>query len=133
MRHKSSELTLTVIVLIAVTVAHAAFLRPSQRQYHADEVWSVWQLRGSQLDYTRDSNWPPLYYILLDGWQRMVGADPISLRLLSLFIFQLGSACLYRAVRRIKNTGAARLTVLAFGALALTNYLTVQVRPYALL
>ncbi len=133
MNAKRHALWITVIVFIAITAAHAVFLSPAQREFHADEVWSVWQLRGPQVDYTRDSNWPPLYYILLDGWQRLTGDDPITLRLLSLFIYLFGSACLYRAVRRIKNDNAARLTVLAFGALALTNYLTVQVRPYVLL
>src|SRR5258708_1585184 len=133
MRPKTIALVVTVMVFIAISATHAAFLRPSERNFHADEVWSVWQLRGPHVDYMRDGNWPPLYYILLDGWQRVTGDDPVDLRLLSLFLFLFGAACLYRAVRRIRNESAARLTVIAFGALALTNYLTVQVRPYVLL
>src|SRR5215475_6323628 len=121
--------TFALIILMVGRIFH---LNVAVQEFHTDEVWSVWQLIGSHTDYTRDTNWPPLYYILLDGWWRVVGLQPVALRMLSLFIFLIGEACLYRAIRRLRNESAALLAVLAFGGLALNVYLTSQVRPYAL-
>ena len=129
---RTRTLFLVTSVLIILMAGRILHLGVAIQEFHADEVWSVWQLIGSHTDYTRDANWPPLYYMMLDGWWRVAGLQPIALRMLSLFIFLIGEVCLYRAIRRIRTESAALLAVLAFGGLALNVYLTTQVRPYAL-
>jgi hypothetical protein len=131
-RSRNQALVLVVIVLITVMAERTLQLSIAGREIHADEVWSIWQLTGPQTDYTRDTNWPPLYYILLDLWWRLVGLQPIALRFLSVLVNLIGVACLYRAMRRIRNESAALLGAVAFSALAVNIYLTAQVRGYAL-
>ncbi|HVO43723.1 MAG TPA: glycosyltransferase family 39 protein [Aggregatilineales bacterium] len=131
-RLRNTALVLVVLVLIVIMMERVQQLSLSGREIHTDEIWSVWQLTGPQVDYTRDANWPPLYYMLLDGWWRFVGLHPVALRYLSVLFNLIGTACLYRAMRRLSDVSAARLGVLAFNAVALNVYLTAQVRSYAL-
>src|SRR5512140_3832337 len=103
MRNRSHAIFLVTSVLLILMAGRILHLGVAVQEFHADEVWSVWQLIGSHTDYTRDANWPPLYYVILDGWWRIVGLQPIALRMLSLLIFLIGEACLYRAMRRIRS------------------------------
>ena len=81
-RSKVRRFSLLLVTSLLVLIAAGRVLRLNlaHKDLHIDEIWSVWQLIGNHTDYSRDATWPPLYYIALDGWQRLVGIDPFSLR-----------------------------------------------------
>jgi hypothetical protein len=119
-------------LFILISAGHIYRLSLTQKELHVDEVWSVWQLLGSQTDYTRDTTWPPVYYIALDVWRNLVGINPVVLRYFSFLMFLVGLACVYRVMRRLSNEAAAWLGMLAYSALALSIYLSLVVRGYTL-
>src|SRR5260221_8125836 len=137
---KSSTITITtkqwlaiiVIVFLAVMAIRITQLSPSYREFHVDEVWSVWQLIGPHTDYNRQANWPPLYSAVLDGWRHLVGIEPIPLRFLSILFLLVGNSALYRAIRRLAGHSAGLLAVLGYSGLAVNQYLSGQARDYAL-
>ncbi|MEP7286192.1 MAG: hypothetical protein ABI947_10540 [Chloroflexota bacterium] len=131
--------TIFSVTLLLLLIAASRILRLSldQRDLHVDEVWSVWQLLGAHPDYMRDAAWPPLYYIVLDGWRQLVGLHPVVLRFLSALLSLIGAASIYRVARRlwIGNTRREMIGLMAmvvYSALALSTLLTTQVRGYAL-
>jgi Dolichyl-phosphate-mannose-protein mannosyltransferase len=126
------QIGIVVLVLLALMAIRITQISLSYREFHIDEVWSIWQLIGSHTDYNRQMNWPPTYSAILDGWRHLVGIDPIPLRFLSLLFMIVGDVCLYRAVRRVANSSAGLLAILGYSGLAVNQYLSGQVRDYAL-
>ncbi len=111
-----------------------------------DEIWSVWQVQGSlQATLVRNSpDWPPLFGVLLWGWQQLTGPMLEASRTLMTLCAMLFLALLYRAAlalvdlidhppavtQRRKLAGLAALvgTVIAYGVFA-----GIDVRAYGLL
>src|SRR5258708_3136756 len=114
---RTRTLFLVTSVLIILMAGRILHLGVAIQEFHADEVWSVWQLIGSHTGYTRDAKWPPLYYMMLDGWWRVAGLQPIALRMLSPFIFLLGAVSLNRAIRRTRTESAPLPPAAASGRL----------------
>ena len=129
---KHKRVTLLIVTSLLVLIAGGRILRLNlaHKELHIDEVWSIWQLIGNQTDYTRDATWPPLYYMSLDGWRRLVGIDPFSLRYLSVLAFMIGAACTYRLMRRLGSESAAVIGMLAYSATAVGLFMTTQMRGY---
>jgi MFS family permease len=131
---KVKRYTLLLVTSLLVLIAAGRILRLNldHKELHIDEIWSVWQLLGNHTDYSRDATWPPLYYVVLDGWRQLVGIDPFALRYLSVLMFMVSAAVTYRAMRRLSSESAAMLAMLAYSALALGIFVTIQVRAYGL-
>jgi len=101
----------------------------------SDEIWSIWQTQGTaqQIVQWTPYDWPPLYYLLLGGWRVLVGMHPIALRMLSLLLFMLASAVVFRLMRRLgAPPPAAMLGVLAYSALGYAVFVSLYVRGYTL-
>ncbi|MEO8084012.1 MAG: hypothetical protein ABI780_09330 [Ardenticatenales bacterium] len=78
-------------VLVALTVAGLALRVPgiAQQPLQWDEGWSIALARlglGDALRLTALDVHPPVYYALLHGWLRAVGASPLALRSLSALV-----------------------------------------------
>ncbi len=129
---KRSALIVVTSLFLLIAAGRVLCLNLTHKELHVDEVWSIWQLLGTQTDYARDATWPPLYYMVLDGWRHLVGIHPLALRYLSVLAFLVGAAGTYRLMRRLSNESAAQLGMVAYSALALGIFLTTQVRGYAL-
>ncbi|MCB9450466.1 MAG: glycosyltransferase family 39 protein [Anaerolineaceae bacterium] len=118
--------------LLLIAAGRLLRISLTAKELHVDEVWSVWQLLGTNTTYTLDTNWPPLYYMVLDGWQQVAGRYPVVLRSLSVFFFLLGAAFVYRLLRRAQGAAAGLLGMMVYSALALGIFLTTEIRGNAL-
>jgi hypothetical protein len=132
---RPTRLLLAALTGVLLLVAASRIVRLGGLEMNWDEVWSVWQTFGSPQDILRWTpfDWPPLYFLTLAGWKALVGFFPLVLRYLSASAFLIGSACTYRAVRRIWGERAAFLSVLIYGAMGLSIFLSLVVRGYAFL
>lgn len=119
-------------MLLVIAAARLSRLEIVDREIHVDEVWSVWQLIGAQTDYTRDLTWPPLYTVLMDGWQRLTGIHIVTLRSLSVLYSLIGAAALYCAARTIVGFQGAVFATLIYAALPLSGFINTYARAYAL-
>src|SRR5262245_80837 len=100
---RRNHLILAALTGLLLLVAASRIVRLGAMEMNWDEVWSVWQTFGSPQEVLRWTpfDWPPLYFLTLAGWKALVGFFPFVLRYLSASAFLIGSACTYRAVRRI--------------------------------
>ena len=119
---------LLAIVAARVLRFGAIFLRH-------DEFWSIWQGYGKFFDVLRWTpfDWPPLYYLVLDGWVGLVGIHAFSLRYLSVLMFLVGVASLYQILRRNAGHVAAWIGSLYYGGIAFLIFLSTGLRGYSLM
>lgn len=124
-----------IVTGLLLLLAASRILKLSGLEMHVDEVWSIWQTFGTPADIIRWTpyDWVPLYYLVLGGWKELVGIQPVMLRLLSVFIFLLGCAVLYRVVRRLRSERAAWMALLVYGALGYSLRISTEVRAYSLM
>jgi hypothetical protein len=100
-----------------------------------DEVWSTWQAVGSARDIIARTpfDWPSGYFLLLGGWQSLVGQHPTLLRYGMTLCFLLGAAVMYRAGRRFwggHTAGLLVMTVYGFGGWSV--YMSTLIRGHGL-
>ena len=100
-----------------------------------DEIWSIWQGSGSlrELLLWNPFDWPPLYYLFLDGWVELVGFHPFALRTISVLTFLLGMTFFHRVMTRIAGRKSASFSMLIYGGISYTIFLSTELRGYALL
>lgn len=123
---------LGLLVGIFLLTAASRLIHIASIPMNWDDIWSVWQTLGSPIDvlHWTPLDWPPLFFLSLWGWKELTGITPEALRVFSVLISLLGSACFYRVTRRIWNEAVALIATLAFGALAYDIFLSVLVRGY---
>ncbi len=101
-----------------------------------DEVWSVWQssVGGPQQIIARTPfDWPPGYYLLLGGWQALVGSHPVVLRYGMLLAHLVGAAAVYRAGRRFyADNTAGILAALFYSVGGWAIFLSLHLRGHSL-
>jgi hypothetical protein len=139
-RSRLTELTgpryqVILVAAILVLLTATRLVRLPGLEMDFDEIWSVWQTFGSPLQIIRWTpyDWPPLSYLLIGLWRGLVGIHPFVVRLLSVYVFLLGAAMLYRVTVKLFGQRAALLTLLAFGGLGFVAYLSVLLRGYIVL
>ncbi len=135
MQRKAMIGVLFIAVVELLLVAASRLLVLHQIRMGGDEIWSVWQTLGtpSQIMQWTPFDWTPGYYLTLGFWRGLVGMLPFALRMLSLLVFLIGCAALYRVAWRLGGQGAALLVIPAYGALGYIGVLGTEVRGYALL
>ncbi len=135
MRYKAMKGTVFIAVFELLLVAASRLLVLHQIHMGADEIWSVWQTLGtpSQIVQWTPFDWTPFYYLTLGLWRGFVGMLPFSLRMLSVLVFLIGCAGLYRVAWRFGGRTAALLAIPAYGALGYIGVLGTEVRGYVLL
>ncbi len=118
-------------ILMLIAAVYAGRLRGLDM--NPDETWSIWQTFGTpeQIVAWTPYDWTPLYFLTLGAWKGFVGIHPIPLRWLSVLLALMGAAFAYRAGERVRR-GAGVLSMLMYGSLAYTVFLSGYVRPYAL-
>lgn len=123
------------VITILLIVAASRFSRLGEVAMNPDEVWSAWQTLGTpvQIIQWTPYDWPPLYYLTLGAWRELTGPYPITLRIFSILSFMLGTAFIYRVMRRLHSDSAGVLAMLAYAALGYAILLSIEVRGYALL
>ncbi|MBZ0292107.1 MAG: glycosyltransferase family 39 protein [Anaerolineae bacterium] len=121
--------------LLVLLIAISRLLRLHELRMNPDEIWSVWQTFGSfqQILNWTPYDWPPLYYVIVGGWWRVAGLHPVALRLLSILVFLIGVAFIYRVMRLLQNHRAGLLAALAYAGLGYGILLSIEVRGYAML
>ena len=82
---------------------------------------------------TRSVEHGPLYFVLLNIWQRLAGYDLFASRLLSVLIASLVASSLYRLAGMTGKREVACAAVVAIACLAWFNYYAQVTRYYALL
>lgn len=75
----------------------------------------------------------PLYFVVLNSWQRLAGYDLFSSRLLSVFFAMLVVAAVYRLAGLTRDREIVCVAVIAIAGLAYFNYYAHVTRFYALL
>lgn len=122
------------LFLLLIFISRAVLL--NRLEMNHDEIWHVWQTSGT-LDETMrwlPYDWPPLYFVLLWGWQGLVGSHPVMMRALSVLLFMLASAWAFRLGKQLFGTDKAGWgLMLAYAALGYTIFLSTYVRAYVLM
>src|SRR4051794_9929435 len=124
-----------IVALELLLMGASRLLVLHQIRMGADEIWSVWQTLGTPgqiLEWT-PFDWTPGYYLTLGLWRGFVGMLPFALRMLSVLMFLIGCAALYRVAWRLGGQRAALLVIPAYGALGYIGVLGTELRGYALL
>ena len=128
----------TGVLLLALFVLLAFALRVLRLDFQPlwwDEGYSVWFAThplGQMAALTAQDIHPPLYYALLHGWIGLLGAGPVSLRLLSVLFGVLAIPAIYLAGRRMLTRRAALLAAFLLAISPLHVYYSQEVRMYGL-
>ena len=128
----------TGVLLLALFVLLAFALRVLRLDFQPlwwDEGYSVWFAThplGQMASLTAQDIHPPLYYALLHGWIGLLGAGPVSLRLLSVLFGVLAIPAIYLAGRRMLSRRAALLAAFLLAINPLHVYYSQEVRMYGL-
>jgi 4-amino-4-deoxy-L-arabinose transferase-like glycosyltransferase len=100
-----------------------------------DEGWSFYfasMSLGEMIRLTAQDIHPPLYYVLLSGWLRLVGSTPETARFLSILFGTLLVPVSYRVATRLFDRTVAVATVGLVALAPLAIYYSQEVRMYGL-
>jgi tryptophan-rich sensory protein len=130
------HIVLAALIVLLLVIAASRSLRWAGLVMNPDEVWSVWQSVGTPLEIIQRTpyDWPPGYFLIMGGWQALVGSQPLLMRAPGLFALLIGCAALYRAGRRLsrQHTGGM-LCALGFAGLGMVMQIGLEVRGYSML
>ncbi len=120
------------ILLVLVMAGHIPFL-DQMLDLTTDEVWSATQANGTWQEVYQWTpyDWAVGYYLILSGWERLVGLHPIMLRTLSLLVYALGLSAFYRAIQRLHTPATAVLAVLVYGSLGWGVFASLLLRGHS--
>lgn len=125
---------IATIVLLLIAASRIAILQ--DREFNYDEVLNAYRT-GESLSEALNwvpSNWTPLHFMLLWGWQALAGGHPVVLRFSSVLLMMLASVFLFRASRHVfKNDQTAWFCTLIFASFGYSLYLSTYIRGYILL
>jgi hypothetical protein len=131
---------LAVVTVLLLLVVASRVIRIGGLDPDAHEIWAIWQSQGSASEIIAWTpyDWGALSFLVLGGWQGLVGSDPMLLRALSILAFTLGCACVYELMRTLLKQSplreqAAVLALLAYAAPVGLILFSLFTRGYALL
>jgi 4-amino-4-deoxy-L-arabinose transferase-like glycosyltransferase len=129
---KSAAILLSALLLLVIVLSRVPYF--GQLELDAHEVWTMWQSVGTlpQVIDRTPYDWGPLYYVVMAGWQSLVGDHTETARVLSVLWLVLGSAFMYRAMSRLRPGNAPLLAALLYATSAGIIYLSLNIRGYAL-
>ena len=125
-----------LVMLVAIDVIAGVFLRFSTTsKMWLDEVLSVNISRDgltSIIDHLRHDGAPPLYYVALHFWMKIVGTSDFSVRALS-GLFSLATLPLvFIVARRLWNLRTAAIAVAVTAIIPYAIYFATETRMYSL-
>ena len=100
-------------------------------KFVADPPLTIGQTLDSVAERSEDHG--PLYFVILNVWDRLVGRDLFTFRLLSLYFGALTIVFTFRLALITGNRDVAMSAVILISFLAFTRYYTQVVRMYSLL
>ncbi|MGB0388909.1 MAG: glycosyltransferase family 39 protein [Ardenticatenaceae bacterium] len=123
--------------LLALLLAFAVALGElDQDGFWNDEVWSVWASLASLSETIRrvaaDVH-PPLYFVALNGWMKLVGESIYAVRFLSVIFGMLGLALTYRLATEWFDRSTGSMALLLLGTSGFFVYYMREARMYTLL
>ena len=129
---KPYAVLLFALLLVLIVLSRAPYF--GQLELDGHEVWTMWQSVGTlpQVINRTPYDWGPLYYVVMYGWQSLVGNHTETARALSVLWLVLGSAFMYRAMARLRPGTAPLLATLLYATSAGIIYLSLNIRGYAL-
>ncbi|MBC7810473.1 MAG: glycosyltransferase family 39 protein [Burkholderiales bacterium] len=119
-------------VFLLIAASRISTLSLTDRELHTDEVWAVWQTLGTPVNVALETTWPPGFASVVYLWKSFVGLHPIALRLLSVLLFMLGCAFVYRVMHRLRGEQSALIALLAYSSITLSAFFATQLRSYIL-
>jgi hypothetical protein len=101
-------------------------------QMDPDESWSVWQTLGTplQIIHWTPVDWPPLFYLEVGLWRGFVGLLPVALHMLTILVFMLGAALIYRVTSDLFSRQAGLIAMTAYAGLGYCIHLSTLLRGY---
>lgn len=132
-RVASSRLLWATIILLLAMLSRTLIV--NRVHIVQDEARSILRSFGtiSEIIAWQPLDWPPLYNILLGGWQALVDPHPAILRLFSVLIFLPGAAFTYHIARKLFHSEqAGRGTMIAYSALGYSVFLSSFLRGYVI-
>jgi hypothetical protein len=122
-----------VAAVILLLIAASRIYRLTEIELDTDEVWSIWMTLGTpqQIIQRTPYDWPPLFYLFVGAWRSLVGINPVAVSMSTIFVYLLGTACLYRVVKRLFGAVAALISMVALAGLGQTIMLSMMIRGYA--
>lgn len=129
---KSLAVLLFALLTLLIVLSRAPYF--GQLELDPHEIWTMWQSVGTlpQVINRPPYDWGPLYYVVMFGWQNMVGVHTETARVLSVLWLVLGSAFMYRGMARLCPGTAPLLATLLYATSAGIIYLSLNIRGYAL-
>lgn len=100
-----------------------------------DEARSILRSFGtiSEIIAWQPLDWPPLYNVLLGGWQALINPHPAILRMFSVFLFMPGAALTYQLGRKLfKNNWAGWGAMVVYSAISYSVFLSTFLRGYVI-
>ncbi len=123
-------------LLLLLCAALFLYFYGSNLGYRSDEVWSLRAIAGDfgpMMDVLRADIHPPLYYLLLAAWVRLVGTGEVLVRTLSIGFCLAAAAAVYLAAREWFGARPALFAAALFIASPLSTVAAQMARMYGLL
>lgn len=133
---KITQNALWIAVLVLLIFFASRTMRLADIEMHANETVTMWQTTGGNLSQVLNwvpFDWGPLPNTLLYSWQLIFGVGSIWARVLSLLIYCIGTAAVYRIAYDWGKIPAAALATLSYTALQFSIYDSLEIRGYGLL
>lgn len=123
---------MTLLLLVAM-VSRTRLL--NGMSFDIDETRTAMRAMGTIAETVawQPLDWPPLYNVLINLWQRAVSPHPVLLRMSSILFFMPGIPLAYHAAHRLLNSErAAWGAAFVYAALGYSVFLSLYLRAYTL-
>ncbi len=131
---KNKTIWLLIVFILLNILFKTIFV--SQESIYGDEPYSIYSSQKSLADlsdiFLHDQN-PPLYFLILHFWMKIVGVSDLSAKLLSVLFSVLASFILFLFAKKFFNKQTAVTVSLLFLLSNAQLFYSQEVRPYALI
>ena len=129
----SSRLVGAILVLLLAAICRMQMV--NNTPLVQDEARSILRSFGtiSEIIAWQPLDWPPLYNVLLGGWQALIDPHPAILRMFSVLLFIPGAALTYQLGRKLfANERAGWGAMIVYCALGYSVFLSSFLRGYVI-
>lgn len=136
-RKRFSTLVLSLAVVVILAGFFIGLVHLQRESLWADEAWTAWAVRSpyilNDLGRIQGDVHPPLYFLLLYGWVRLLGDSTFALRLFSALAGMTGLAATYATGARLFDRRTGLIASLLLTTSSLFVYYSREARMYTLL
>jgi hypothetical protein len=126
---------LTGLVLLTLLVLLSRLPHLDNVTFIMDEAFTVARAMGTPQEVIawQPFDWPPLYNLMVSGWQHLLTPHPLLLRWFSLLLYITALPVTFHAARRLlQNESGAWLATIIYASLSYAVFLSTFIRAYAL-